>query len=321
MKLLKQYIRFKITIFALGAGIWLIASCEEKRKENSDVIALNTNSSKSIIKAPKKEVSEDFKKYWYAGDAEITSYKLEQARYGEVREGKAVLIYVTEPFLKEKQVKADRNYPDNIPVLKLNSTKKYLTGIYPYSIMSSSFYPVNDDQHAVKVSFSSQEWCGQVYAQLNNREKFEIKSHSYFETEADVDIKLDKTILENELWNKIRINPSALPIGNIKILPSLEYTRLSHNDLKSYNAMVTLTAKNGLQTYEINYPELQRTLTINFTSAFPHIIESWSDSYKSGFGSKAKTLTSTATKIKTLKTPYWKQNRNKHLPLRDSLGL
>ena len=41
----------------------------------------------------------------------------------------------------------------------------------------------------------------------------------------------------------------------------------------------------------------------------------------SGFGKNAKQMTSTATKIKTLKTPYWQQNRNKDLSLRDSLGL
>ena len=29
----------------------------------------------------------------------ISSYKLEQARYGEIRNGKAVLVYVTEDFL------------------------------------------------------------------------------------------------------------------------------------------------------------------------------------------------------------------------------
>ncbi len=296
-------------------------SCVDKTKETKDKIALNQAMEKVVKTPPKKKVSEAFKKYWYAGDAEITSYKLEQARYGEMREGNAVLIFVTEPFLKNKQVKADGKNPDNIAVLKLNSTKNYLTGIYPYSIMSSSFYPVHDNQHALKVSFSAQEWCGQVYAQLNNREAFEITSHSYFENEADQNLKLEKGILENELWNKIRIDPDNLPVGELKIIPSFEHIRLLHKDLKPYSASVSLNLKNEMQVYQITYPELERTLTINFTSAFPHTIESWSESYKSGFGSKAKTLTTKATKIKTLKTPYWKQNSNNNLALRDSLGL
>ena len=37
-----------------------------------------------------------FNAYWYTGLAEITSYSLEQARYGEIHKGSAVLIFVSE---------------------------------------------------------------------------------------------------------------------------------------------------------------------------------------------------------------------------------
>ncbi len=50
---------------------------------------------------------EQFGDYWYQGKAELTSYDLEQVRYGEKREGEAVLIFVTEDFSKSKQVKLD----------------------------------------------------------------------------------------------------------------------------------------------------------------------------------------------------------------------
>ncbi len=246
---------------------------------------------------------------------------MEQARYGELREGTAVLIYVTEPFLPGLQVKADNSDPNNIPVLKLNATKNYLTGIYPYSIMTSSFYPVHDNQHALKVSFSSQEWCGHVYAQLNNRDDFEIMSHSYFGSEADQDFHLNKVLLENEIWNKIRINPTDLPTGDLDMIPSLEYIRLSHKELKSYKATASLTTIDGFSSYEITYPELERTLTIKFNEVFPYTIEGWTDSFKGGYGQEAKILTSSATIIKRIKTPYWQQNSNKDLYLRDSLGL
>ncbi|MDP1340568.1 hypothetical protein, partial [Klebsiella variicola] len=82
-------------------------------------------------------------------------------------------------------VKADQPSETNIPVLKLNKTKNFITGIYPYSIMSSVFFPLEEISHALKISTSVQEWCGHTYTQLNNRNKFEIKSHSYFEGEAD----------------------------------------------------------------------------------------------------------------------------------------
>lgn len=315
---MKKWIKLELGALLIAGLLSIFESCKEVTLENKNDLAANKE---TALEIPKKAISEAFKKYWYAGEAEITSYKLQQVRYGEQRDGQAVLIYVTEPFLKGIQVKADGNSPDNIPVLKLNSTKNYLTGIYPYSIMSSSFYPVHDNQHAVKLSFSSQEWCGQVYAQLNNREKFDVMSHSYFESEADQNLKLEKTILENELWNKIRIDPKDLPVGEFEVIPSLEYIRLSHKELKPYKAILTLNDDSNLTSYEINYPELQRTLKIDFTHVFPYSIESWSETLTSGFGDKAKQMTSTAIKMKTLKTPYWQQNGNKDLYLRDSLGL
>ncbi len=295
-----------------------LASC---RKVAKSYDTSQTGVSDQNDNTPRKELSKAFKDYWYAGTAEITSYKLEQARYGEMREGEAVLIYVTEPFLADKQVKADGSNASNIPVLKLNTTKKFLTGIYPYSIMTSSFYPVHDNNHAIKISNSVQEWCGHVYVQLNNRDEFEIMSHSYFETEADQEFKLEKTVLEDELWNEIRVDPNGLPTGTIQIIPSLEYVRLNHKELKAYEASATLTNKGSINNYTIHYPELDRTLEINFSARFPYSIENWSETGVSGFGPGAKQLTTRATKIKTLNTPYWQENHNSDLFLRDSLGL
>lgn len=317
--LLKKWLSLEIFGVLLTFGWILFTSCQEKASENKSELLANNETEE--LSRPKNELSTEFKEYWYAGNAEITSYKLEQARYGELREGNAVKIFVTEPFVKDKQVKADGNNTDNVPVLKLNSTKNYLTGIYPYNIMTSSFYPVHDNSHAIKLAFSSQEWCGQVYAQLNNREQFEIASHSYFEKEGDENINVTKTHLEDEIWNRIRINPSALPVGEIELIPSLEFIRLTHKKLKEHKANATLTSTNGLSTYQITYPQLERTLSINFTEAFPYTIESWSDSFIGGYGANARTLTSKATKIKRVKTPYWRQNGNKDLHLRDSLGL
>ena len=116
------------------------------------MVTENVTDKKEAV-TPKKPLRKEFKKYWYSGNAEITSYSIEQARYGQLREGTSVLIYVTEPFLPEIQVKADRSASSNIPVLKLNRTKNYLTGIYPYSIMNSTFSPVYDNQHAIKSTF------------------------------------------------------------------------------------------------------------------------------------------------------------------------
>lgn len=261
--------------------------------------------------------NDEFKDYWFSGQAEISSFRLEQARYGEMREGTAALIFVTEDFLPGKQVKADQANNDNVSLLKLNSTKKFNTGIYPYSIMQSTFYPISNNQHAMKVSCSVQEWCGHVYTQLNNRSEFEIDSHSYFESEADQNFSLDKAILENELWTRLRIDPQSLPTGNFKAIPSLEFIRLKHIELKAYEAQAELTET----AYKIDYPELKRTLNIQFNSEFPYDITSWEETFESGFGNDAKALTTKATRMKLIKSDYWTKNSTKNDGLRDTLNL
>jgi hypothetical protein len=271
-----------------------------------------------------EELSSEFKEYWYAGDAEITSYELEQVRYGEVHAGKAVLVYVTEPFSTTKQVKADNPGKKDISVMKLNFTKKFNTGIYPYSMMTSTFVPIKEKQdHALKITTTSQEWCGHTFTQLNNRNgQFNIELRSYFESEGDQNFTLDKTITEDELWTQIRLDPEALPEGEQSIIPAFFYLRLRHQPLKAYKATaVKKPAQAGQTTYSINYPDLNRELSITFNNSFPHEIVQWEENYRSGWGSSAKKLTTKATKIKTLKTDYWAKNSNDDLPLRGELGL
>jgi len=309
--MLKKNFKFEI-LFSILTGLLLFTNC--KNEPNSKNLAIQFREVKPIENF---KLSPEFKTYWYAGEAEISSYKLEQARYGEIRQGKAVLIYVTEDFLPDIQVKADNKDANNIPVLKLNTTKNFNTGIYPYAIMQSTFFPVSNNQHALKVSSSIQEWCGHVYAQLNNRSQFEMISHSYFESEADEKFKLDKAILENELWTKLRINPKSLPIGNLNIIPSFEYTRLKHKPIKAYEASATLTEN----IYTIKYSELHRTLSIVFNPNFPHDILSWEETFNSGFGTNAQTLVTKATKLKTVKSPYWQKNSNNDQILRQTLEL
>jgi hypothetical protein len=264
-----------------------------------------------------RELSTSFKEYWFAGKAEITSYKLDQSRYGEQREGTAVLIFVTEDFLPKAQVKADEKNDSNIPVLKLNAVKKFNTGIYPYSIMQSTFYPLAGNSHALKVSASVQEWCGQVYTQLNNRENFEITSHSYFEGEADQNMELKKTWLENEAWTQLRINPDGLPTGELQMLPSLEFFRLSHVKIKAYQATAEFYQDGSLSVYKISYPELHRNLKIYYNPSFPFTIEKWEETIvKNG-----ESFTSTATKMESIKSDYWDKKSNKDLPLREKLNL
>ncbi|WP_299127804.1 septum formation inhibitor Maf [uncultured Winogradskyella sp.] len=306
----------RAVVFLCALCILTVAmSCKENTSKNQNELAFSQP--KEELAQPKKQLSKEFKDYWYAGKAEITSYKLEQARYGEIREGKAVMVFVTEDFLTEKQVKADNYSPDNIPVLKLNTTKNFNTGIYPYSIMQSTFFPVSNNQHLLKASASIQEWCGHVYAQLNNRDDFEVMAHSYFQNEADQNFNIAKTWTENELWSKLRIDPKSLPTGTFKIVPSLEFTRLKHKPIKAYTANAKL--KNG--NYTLNYPELNRSLNIEFNSDFPYEIYSWQETSKPGSGSSDEIVTTKATRLESIKSAYWSKNSNADEQLRGVLKL
>lgn len=309
-----DYFRF----FPLFVILMLLSGCNSS-EEKSDSQKISAKK-KAAITATPRNISKEFKDYWYSGTAEITSYSLMQERYGEIREGTAVNIFVTEDFLPDAQVKANNASEENISVMKLNQMKNFNTGIYPYSIMTSTFSPIATKEHPLKITNSVQEWCGQVYMQLNNRENFEIESHSYFQDEADQKLSLPKTYLENELWNLIRINPEELPTGDVMIIPSFEYLRLRHKEIKEHNAFASLKQGDSITIYTLNYPDLQRQLMLFFSSTFPYEIEKWEEVNAADQNDTLR-LKTTATKLKRIKSDYWTKNRNENLNLRDSLQL
>ena len=264
----------------------------------------------------------NFGEYWYQGKAEINTYELKQMRYGSVYEGTATLVFVTEDFSKSKQVKLDyasRDPEDVSKVLKLNFVKKFVTGIYPYSMMNSVFTPVNRqaEKHSLKTTTSVQEWCGHTYLQLNHRKgKYAVRGYSYFESEGDEDFVLEDAILEDELWNLIRINPDLLPEGSFQVIPGSFFSRLRHIPLKVVKAKGSkkVSAKdNGLMEYEVQYSG-GRSLKILFEKAFPYKIQGWEETY----GGSMKTV---ATKMGELKSAYWSQSGPQYKALRGELGL
>ncbi|WP_019038138.1 hypothetical protein [Psychroflexus tropicus] len=272
--------------------------------------------SKPNVEAEPRDLSEAFKEYWYNGEAELTSYDLEYFRYGEKRTGKAMMIFVTEDFLRQQQVKANSKSEATVSVMKLNSTKKFNTGIYPYSIMESTFLPLTKREPLLKASSSIQEWCGQTYAQLNRRVMFELKTHSYFEGEADAEFERPITFTENELWLSLRIDPRKMKLGEQKILPSLSFLQLNHKKFKAYKAIIEQSEGDYIVT-SLTYAALGRILNVYQSKSFPYSIEKWEELDISS----NDTLVSRAIKNKTLRTKYWEKNSNKYLHLRDSLNL
>lgn len=272
---------------------------------------------------------EEFNAYWYAGEAEITSYSLEQARYGEMRQGHAVLIFVSEDFSHSKQVKLDNPSlagNDRVPVLKMNLDKKFHTGVYPYSMMTSAFTPISAGApHALKVTTSSQEWCGHTFTQLNRQgDDYRLREFSYFESEGDIDVVLENAVLEDDVWNWIRLRPESLPVGKLEVVPGSMYMRLKHVAWGAQKAEASMTDHPDdatLNVYRLHYPKLRRQLSITFSKAFPHTIEGWEEEYTDGWGRGAQRLVTKGKRLERLRLDYWTKNRLVDDPLRKKLRL
>lgn len=268
-------------------------------------------------------ITEEFSAYWFAGKAEVASYSLSQSRYGENRDGHAVLIFVTEAFSKSKQVKLDNPEEageDAVTVMKLNMIKKFNTGIYPYSMMLSTFTPIDTEgpPPMLKATMSSQEWCGQVFSQLNLRsDEYVLQEYSYFEKEGDDTRELPVLLSEDVIWSLIKMDPQGLPQGKITILPGMFHSRLMHHAYEPLDAEAILTEDTEEMSYTINY-DGGRRITWKFGSTFPHQILEWKETFKGLDGKENET---TATFKKMLVIPYWQYNATKDIIFRDSLGI
>ena len=262
-----------------------------------------------------------FNDYWYAGKAEIKTYNLTQSRYGELHKGMATVIFVTEPFLKDKGVKPNRNNPNQVPVLKMNLLKKFGTGIYPYSMMLSTFTSIKEPEGVIKASASGQEWCGHIFSQMNQRkEHYDVASYSYFEQEGDTQFTIPNILTEDEIWSRIRIDYKKLPIGNVTIIPGLYYTRLEQYKLEAEKAVTTLKTNKENLVYSITYPKRERTLAITFNTSFPHEIIKWEETYADKRAPN-KRLTTTATLNQSRYIDYWNYNGEEHKKIRKELGV
>jgi hypothetical protein len=125
------------------------------------------------------------------------------------------------------------------------------------------------------------------------------------------------SFLEDEIWNRIRIDHTSLPIGEVDIIPGLFFSRLNHTGYKSEKAICSKVEDGAMITYSIKYPSQYRTLVIEFEKVFPHTIKSWVESVELN----GKMQVTSAKFDKQLITDYWTKNKNEFLYLRDSLGL
>ena len=188
-----------------------------------------------------------FWKQWGDGRGELAGYELDTPRYGALRHGTAVTIFVTETFSNTRRVKADPGrHPrsDEFPVMKLNLVQDFPTGIYDYNLMTSAFTALSAVNarapgSPTKVSFSAQEWCGHEYAQdLFDARYARLTSHSYFDTEADstASLEMPNDVLSEDAlltWARRFSAPLLAPGDSAErpVLRSLRHARLLHEPL------------------------------------------------------------------------------------------
>ncbi|MGD8413736.1 MAG: hypothetical protein PVF33_05865 [Candidatus Latescibacterota bacterium] len=202
--------------------------------------------------------AQDFGAHWHDGRAELDGYRLTVSRYGQERSGHAVMIFVTEPFSKSKMVKVDdhtKNPQDTFDVLKLNLVRDFQTGIYDYNTMVSVFSR-SADFEPVKVTFTSAEWCGNVYTELLfGSDEVRIRNESYFEDESgDRTIpKPGDLVSEDNLFILLRgLKGDYLKPGesvSVDYLPGVFFSRLSHKRMET--TMGKISRRGDTETIEV----------------------------------------------------------------------
>lgn len=274
-----------------------------------------------------KAISLNFEAKSFKGKAEILTYELTKARYDSVHLGEAILVQVVEPFIYTAQVKNDKGQKENsFDVLKSNYFERFTTGIYDYSLMTSTFTPLMYDttQHSIKTTSSVQDWCGQSFAQLNNKKDVEIQVRSYFQQEGDSLYHLDKAWQEDELMNLIRLSKAVLPTGEFNIIPKLSYTRTHHIRPATFKAVgffsVPVDKKDStLTVYTVQIPTLDKTITYYFDENDNNVITKMIEEYRTVFDGTLRRSVATLKGRKQL--PYWNLNALVDTKYRDSLNL
>ena len=282
---------------------------------------------------PSDKYSKAFWDHWSDGKAELAGYSIETSRYGEKRVGHAVAIFVTETLAHETRVKTNQPQDgSHYPVMKLNLTRDFQTGIYDYNTMLSAFVTLAQNDHLpighiTKVSFSSQEWCGHVYHQLLfNRGEIQETSHSYFQDEADQDRKFKsppRLLSEDSilLWARGMSGPKLKPgeQAYVPMINSLYRARLDHVKLQTTRATLSrhpeqssVTTPAGtfaVNRYAVNI-EGGQSWMILVEDAFPHRIIEWE--ITSGERAQLQGM---------FRESYWSKQKNKDTALLTKLGL
>jgi hypothetical protein len=279
-----------------------------------------------LPRSASSSASSAFWEHWGDGQAEMAGYRSTVMRYGEPREAETVLIFVTEPVNRRTWIKDDdAGGSDRVNVLKLNTSIQFLTGVYPYAIMSSVFSPVDDwggERFTPgKIVFSGQEWCG-IYTHLlwPGAGRFTSTRLSYFASEGEATEVIDAPaplLYEDALPIQLReLDGPFARGGNWEghVVPSAIHQRFLHLPVRPVPARITRSDAGPVTRFVLAYEEGLRgrpfTRTFEIEKEMPRRLMAWSTSA----GDHAELMHST-------RMAYWELNGTADVERRRELGL
>lgn len=286
---------------------------------------------------PEAGASGEFWDHWGDGQAELSGYRMTISRYGEPREAELALILVTEPHDRRTWIKDDEvESPDRVEVLKLNQHVEFLTGIYPYSVMTSLFSPVEDWGGAteerfqpVRIVHGVQEWCGAYSHRIwPGPESFRSLRLSYFAHEGErlreVEAHRDRTLYEDALLVQLRELDGPFADGGDwegLLVPELWRLRSGHGGTEPVPARITRHPGDSVHLageeaaapvpatrFELEAGDYHRTFWVEEEA--PRRVLAWETS----LGDRAELLA-------TERLAYWELNRPGDEAWREALGL
>ena len=267
-----------------------------------------------------------FWQHWSDGKAEVSAYRVTQKRYNEYRDGTVFLIYVTEPFSKSRQIKVDYydgKNPDHTIALKLNIIENFQTGIYDYRLMTSHFFDAANGLVPLKAVFSSQEWCGTAYEQINWLPKApRIAINTYFEgVSLNTTLPKDSRLVDSLFVygrGLLRGGPRNATSFSRRWIESAKQRRLAHRTANRYKANPTFgveqnipTAMGTLKGRPLSFKRASGAkCTINFETKSPYRVLGWQCSDGE-----------TATLMGSMRTDYWSKTKQSDAALLKKLGV
>lgn len=281
---------------------------------------------------PEAGASSAFWEHWGDGRAELSGYRMTVQRYGAPREAELALIYVTEPHDRRTWIKDDDvSEPHRVEVLKLNQNVAFLTGVYPYSIMTSVFAPVDrfrtEPFSPVRVVHQVQEWCGAYSHRIwPGEDRFRSLRLSYFAHEGERVREVEVppgTLYEDALLVQLRELDGPFAGGGDwegMLVPELWRLRAGHRGVEPLPA--SITREEGVrETAEGSVPVTRFSLEAELPSGtYRRVFDVERDPPRRILG----WTTSTGEEAELLATErlaYWDMNGPGDEAVREALGL